>query len=994
MKISNSIKVFVLMMFVLNISSISMASNPNADKTATDFRTANGPTPYILWQWMNGCVTKEGITSDLQEFKKVGIKNVQQFLIGGQVADINDPSVTVLGDKWTDLMKFSLDECQRLGLDFGTHNCPGWTSSGAPGIKVEDSMQKLIWSKTTVSGKASKGVIIPNPEVDAKWNYYQDICLIAVPKGAATLTKENIIVVTNGLDNSDKLKTSLPAGEWEVLRFGHTTTGQMNLTAPVSGQGLEVDKMSRKAVDKFWALYPAKLMEMAAEHAGKTFKRIEIDSYEAGNQDWTPEMATEFKNRRGYGLLPWLVTIAGYTLESKDESKRFSYDWQRTINELFADNYYGYLAELIHKTPGIDFLVEPYGTGKKNFDETAIRGIGDLVMCEFWTKPVTWGWETLLPVSSNAHVNGKKVVGAEAFTNQPQYAFQVDLADLKATGDQAFCEGVNLFVLHAAAHQPWPNLKPGMVMGWFGTQFGPSQTWWNHGAAQWIQYLTRCQLLLQKGLFVSDLCYLQLQRQKKTIVPEGYKADVCNEKELLTRFSVKDNKLVLPDGMSYNVLVLPNRCNIEPELARKIETLVNEGAIVVGNGFAGSPGLTNFDSANNEVREISERLFGADKVLEKQVRKVGKGNVYCGYSAQEALEQEKITKDVDVLDGVNDIAWIHRNDENEHYYFISNKSTEAKSVTIRFRIDGMKPEVWNPVSGKINDALFWENSEGQTTVKLHIEGNGSCFVVFREESECSGSKVKTLSINDENINPASFLLSDNQLGLSQKGVYKLSLQNNQTLTKIQKNIIQTILLTDNWDVHFQENRGAPASAHFDNLISWPLHTNSGIKFFSGTARYNKSFQLNSRQLKSSKRIMLDLGVVKNVATVTVNKKEVAVIWKAPFVADITDYCIAGENELEIAVTNLWPNRIIGDKTEPEDCLWGPMRSYTYVSGSPKVGRNMLEIPEWVKNNTERPSKNRISFCTMDFFEKDTPLLPSGLIGPVQITVEDVWNLNQ
>lgn len=996
MKTNIYFRFFIIVFFATVLNTVK-AESPVLDKTANDFIDAKGPTPYILWQWMNGCVTKEGITYDLEEFKKAGIKNVQQFLVGGQVSDINDTSVTVLGDKWTNLMKFSLDECKRLGLDFGTHNCPGWSSSGAPGIKVEDSMQKLIWSKTIlIGGNQSKGLLIPKAKIDDKWNYYKDICLIAIPTKVTTLTKENIIVITDGIDNFNKLKNPLPNGDWEVLRFGHTTTGQMNLTAPVSGQGLEVDKMSRKALDKFWALYPEKLIQMAGEHAGKTFKRIEIDSYEAESQDWTPEMATEFKDRRGYELFPWLVTIAGYTLESKDVTKRFSYDWQRTRNELFADNYYSYLEKLIHKTPGIEFLCEPYGTGRKNFDETAIRGIGDMVMCEFWTKPINWGWETLLPVSSNAHVNEKKIVAAEAFTNQPQFAFQVDLADLKATGDQAFCEGVNLFVLHASAHQPWPNLKPGMVMGWFGTQFGPSQTWWNHGATQWIQYLTRCQLLLQKGLFVSDLCYLQLQRQKKTYIPDGYKADVCNEKELLTRFSVNENKLMLPDGMSYKILVLPNRCNIEPELARKIEILVNDGVVVVGNGFIGSPGLLNFESTNKEIRDISERLFGAfkaDNTINKQIRNVGKGKVYSGYSVEDALNLEKISKDVNVLDSVKDISWIHRKDVDADYYFISNKSTENKSIKISFRVKGVKPELWNAVSGKITDMFLWENNEDRTTVTLNMEGGGSCFVVFREQINGSTNNLKTFSINGENANLSTYLTENNQLILKEKGVYKLTLHNNKIFTKRQKNNPQKFLLNDNWDVRFQEKRGAPALAHFDTLISWSNHSDLGIKYFSGTAVYKKSFQLDSKQFKSNKRIVLDLGTVKNIATITVNKKVVEVIWKAPFIADITDFCKTGENELEITVTNLWPNRIIGDKTEPEDCVWGPTREYFYVPSSPKVGRNMLEIPDWVTNKTERPSKNRITFCTMDFFEKETPLLPSGLIGPVQLIVEDTLILH-
>ena len=166
----------------------------------------------------------------------------------------------------------------------------------------------------------------------------------------------------------------------------------------------------------------------------------------------------------------------------------------------------------------------------------------------------TWGWDSILPVASNAHVNGKAIVAAESFTGQPQHAWKVDLFDLKQPGDRAFCNGVNLFVLHASAHQPWPYAKPGMTMGWWGTQFGPSQTWWNHGAPQWIEYISRCQMLLQKGLFVADICFLHLSKQKDPIVPAGYKADICTPKEFLQRFNVKDNEWILPDGMSYKII--------------------------------------------------------------------------------------------------------------------------------------------------------------------------------------------------------------------------------------------------------------------------------------------------------------------------------------------------------------------------------------------------------------------------------------------------------
>ncbi len=987
--------------FILCFNVSGQNINGEQSQMAKDFINANGPAPYTLWQWMNGCVTKKGITYDLEAFKKVGINSVQQFLVGGSVADVTDTSVTILQDKWNELMRYTLDECSRLEMDFGTHNCPGWSSSGAPGLDVQYSMQKLIWSKTAIDEKESKNKIISKPELDNKWNYYKDICVIFFPENSSVLKQEDIKVLIGGLDKDGKLKQPLPKGDWTVFRFGHTTTGKMNVTAPTSGQGLEVDKMSRKALDHFWKLYPAKLIDLAGKYAGNTFKRFEIDSYEAGNQNWTPNMALEFENRKGYELYSWLPVLAGYDIESKELSNRFKSDWQRTINELFADNYYEYLEELIHKTEGMEFLVEPYGTGHKNFDETAIRGIGDMLMCEFWTKPTEWGWETLLPVSSNAHLNGKKIIAAEAFTGQPQYAFQLDLEDLKSTGDLAFCKGVNLFVLHASAHQPWPEFKPGVTMGWWGTQFGPSQTWWNHGATEWIQYLKRCQLLLQNGLFVADLCYLQLYRQNHTRIPEGYKADVCNEKELLTRVAVKDNQLILPDGMSYQMLILPNRPSVSPELASKIESLVNEGAIVVGNGFAGSQGLTYYPESDEEVKAISERLFGFSEVIDEQknVRLLGKGKLYCNYSPEEALVEEQISKDVEVFSNKESLSWIHRKDSDSHYYFLSNQSKEDKTYQIGFRVSDMQPEIWNPVTGQIHNALSWKNDSNRTIVDINLEGNGSCFVVFRNKVQNEHKAFTNLSIDGKSVKIHSYINQNKEntrMILNNQGEYKLETRDGEILSINQNSPPVKLDLNRDWNLTFQANRGAPESAHFDTLMSLTNSPIPGVKYFSGTVRYSKLFQFEKKQINKSKRILLDLGRVENIATVFINNKKVRTLWKTPYTIDISNFCKSGDNLIEIDITNLWPNRIIGDKNEPDDCIWGEIRDFPLIKPVPVIGRNLQEIPEWVINNTERPSKNRVTFCTFDFFTSNTPLLPSGLIGPVRISIDetiDVSGLN-
>lgn len=957
------------------------------------FKTANGPGPYTLWQWMDGFVTKEGITYDLEAFKNAGITDVQQFLIGGSEMDIADPELTVMGEKWIGLMRFALDECQRLGMTFGTHNCPGWSASGAPGLQPEDSMQKIVWTKTELKGKDSRKTKIPQFEVDKRWNYYKDICVIALPSGTGIINREAILIIQDGITAAGQLRKKLPAGEWTILRFGHTTTGSSNGTAPVSGQGLEVDKMSKEALEKFWALYPGKLVAIAGHHAGYTFKRFEIDSFEAGEQTWTANMGSEFKERRGYDLLPWLPVLAGFTITDKETSSRFTYDWQKTIDALFAENYYGHLHTLINNA-GMEFLIQPYGTGHINFDTSALRGIGDIVMCEFWWG-ANWGWDSVTPVTSNAHVNGRKIVAAEAFTGQPQFAWKVDLFDLKSAGDRAFCRGVNLFVLHASAHQPWPNVKPGMTMGWWGTQFGPSQTWWENGAPEWIAYLNRCQLLLQKGLFVADACFLHLHKQSDPIVPPGYKADICNTKEFLGRFDVRDKRWVLPDGMGYKVLVLPENCPVDVALARRIVLMVNKGGAILGKSFQGAPGLHNFQE-NKEILKISESLFGkttASGTYSMQIRKIGNGTVYSGYSLDKVLELENIPQDVILPEGQEEVHWIHRNDQQEHYYFISNQENRDKEVSLSFRITGMQPELWNPETGLTIDAPIWETTNGRTRVLLSLEAIGSVFVVFKKQA-ASTVALTSLTLDGKPLNLRDHIIVKEggirQLRLDQHGEYILYAAGKKMLQKAQKNNAVRKNLNSDWEVIFQKDRGAPEGAvPFKILESYTERAEKGIKYFSGTAAYRKSFDLDAAAIIAAKALFLNLGVVKNIATVIINGKKVRTFWKPPFTLDITAYCIPGKNTLEVEVTNLWPNRMIGDEYEPDDLEWGEERYFKYVNPNPKVGRNLQAVPDWVRQNKQRPSAERITFSIIDFFDKGDPLLPSGLIGPVVLSLEDV-----
>jgi hypothetical protein len=318
---------------------LTVLAQPVQDELASGF--VNPPQiarPRTWWHWMNGCVSREGITADLEAMKRVGIGGAWMFNV--DQLPIDDPSVRVLNPKWRELMKFSIEEAARLGLEFGIHNDPGWSSSGGPWVKVEDSMQKVVWSQRLFTGPSKFEDKLEQPQVDRRWNYYRDIAVIAVKaEGEAPVAQDQVIDLTGKHDADGTLTWDAPAGQWTIIRFGHTTTGRENRTAPQSGRGLECDKLRKPAAAGFWEGYPAKVLEDAGPHVGKTLTKMLIDSYEAGPQDWTPLMLDEFRKRRGYDPIPWLPVLAKRVIGSEELTFRFRCFWVRTISVFFIYIY-------------------------------------------------------------------------------------------------------------------------------------------------------------------------------------------------------------------------------------------------------------------------------------------------------------------------------------------------------------------------------------------------------------------------------------------------------------------------------------------------------------------------------------------------------------------------------------------------------------------------------------------------------------------------------
>lgn len=718
--------------------------------------------PHTWWHWVNDNVTREGITADLEALAKAGVGGVQIFHV-----DVGVPPgpVKFHSPQWFAMFRHAVQEAARLGLEVCVHNCAGWSSSGGPWVKPEHAMQMVVTSQIKVKGPTKFDGKLPQPETRA--GYYRDIAVLAfpTPKGdlrvgdlaakaayrrtdnivpalgkpappESVVKLKNIVDLTSKLLPDGRLIWDVPEGDWTILRIGHTPTGKDNHPATPEGRGLEVDKMSREALYEFWRNAISPLLKEAGPLAGRVFNNVLVDSYEVGCQNWTPKFPEEFKKRRGYDLLPYLPVLAGYVVESVEISERFLWDFRRTIAELFSENYYGYFAELCHKH-GLLFSTEPYGNGP--FEDLVCGGRADIPMGEFWVGG--GAMNSCKIAASAAHVYGKKFVGAEAFTATPERGrWQTHPYMLKALGDRAFSEGINRFIFHTTAHQPWFNVLLGMTMGPWGSHFGRTQTWWDEAKA-WIDYLTRCQHLLQQGTFVADICFFVGEHAPNSapyrpdLKAKGYDYDACPS-EVLLRAKVKGGKLVLPGGTSYEVLVLPGTDAMTPQLLQKIAEIVRSGVTVVGPKPNRSPSLQGYPNCDSEVQRLARAVWGKCDGRTVTENSFGSGKVYWGKPLEEVLRLKGVKPDFEVKGkSTTVLAWIHRRAGNIDIYFVANQRERWEAVECVFRVKGKIPELWHPDTGEIEQApAFWEEG-GRTVMPIRLPPYGSVFVVFRPSAK-------------------------------------------------------------------------------------------------------------------------------------------------------------------------------------------------------------------------------------------------------------------
>jgi hypothetical protein len=961
--------------FALSIAPLLLAATPTPapESVAGQITLRKGfeqpPASAKLrcyWWWLNGNTTEETITHDLTEMSRKGFGGV--LLVDGNGSNQNDnenaPAGPMFGSpQWVKLYLHALKTASALHMQVTLNMTSGW-NLGGPDTTPAQASKLLTWSRTAVTGDAFDGTL-PMPET--KNGFYRQIAVLAYPlrhgiplpgegadarspirdlpeKSAAIetgfsmppsepLLEDNpsatgeedanlkeIINLSADVDSSGHLRWTPPSKDaWEILRIGYTDSDVRVSTSSGAWQGLAIDYLDRDAFDTFWSHTVAPLLEAARPYLKSTLVNLATDSWEVGGTNWTGRFASEFRQRRGYDPVPYLPVLAGRIVQDRATSNRFLNDMRRTVGDLLTDHY-DHFAERA-KAYGLGVQAESGGPHGAPIDALETFRSSAIPQTEYWAqsdehRSLDGDRFFTKEVASAADIYGKPLAAEEGMTSMgPQWSESL-ATDLKPSFDEALTEGMNRLVWHEFTSSPASFGLPGYEY-FAGTHINPKITWWQQGTAFFL-YLNRSQFMMQQGHAVDDALYFygdqvpnfaRLKDDDPAHVLPGYDYDVTNEDALLHSLTIRAGAIYSPAGNQYRVVVMPKSRRLSLAALERIAAYAKQGGTVVGPTPLSPTGNVSAGTAQR-FAELTHELWGE---CAKTPRAYGAGRVYCTADARAVLTQLQLKPDFAEDSGKLDYA--HRRDGSTDIYFVRNDTSNQVDTLTSFRVTGRTPEFWNAVDGSIAPQTFYRAEAGITQVPLHLAPYQSLFVVFKQ---ASGAHSPQLS--DGKKAPASV-----------------------------EEAKVTELPASQWTIAFQAGRGAPTQPQkFEAFTSWTESPDAGIRYFSGTATYSTSVNLQNRP---GERVLLKLSDLREICTVRINGKQAGTIWAMPYELDITNSLKSGDNSIQLDVTNLWPNRIIGDAQ--------PSNTHAYTS-----------------TNIRK-------------YTKDSPLLPSGLIGPVTIeTITD------
>lgn len=966
----------IILITVLCLTGCNRTENSNIAKLRAGFITPPVESrPRALWDWVDGNFQMEEITREMEEAKRMGmggfdIWDVRSVVDEDSIVPAGPP---FMGDESVEAICFAINEAERLGLDLGLIVASGWNAGGAWTLPEHQTMG-LFSSTLELTGPGTVEVNLPFPELPAmagkegrKSNamipmsetglpeFFSEVAVIAYQEESEDNSEGEVIGgevfdLTGLMDHSGGLSWEVPEGRWNLVRYLCTNTGQAMISSSPNSHGPMIDHFNATATERHILYFIDRLEEKLGLPIGESgLSYLYTDSYEVQGQLWTPEMSTEFEKRMGYSMLPYLPALDGKVVKDHNTTRRFLYDFRRVLSDLIIENHYVRAREICEEH-GIGFVAEAAGPGMPvhNCPFESLKSSGSLSFPrgEFWHLPDnTEFWrsykgterekhyledlDVIKGVASASHIYNQKYVEAEAFTGT--HLWNEGPGDLKPTADRAFCEGLNRINFHTWPHTPEEAGTPGWAYA-FGTLVNEHRIWWPM-AKPWNDYLARCSYMLQQGNFVGDVLFYYGDSVPNFVPAKhvieglgpGYDYDVCNSDIILNRLEVADGRLVLPHGQSYALLVLPDEVYMQPEILQKIESLAREGATIVGPKPSRSHGLFNWEQRDEQVKELAEQIWGDCDGEQLTFNAYGEGEIYWGWDLRSILENDGIFADFE-FEGTADpetIAFIHRQWGDTDIYFLRNTTDSPVSGTATFRQSGKEAEYWDPSTGNMYKVSKVDILDGRSSFPLSLDAQGSIFLVFAPLM--AGSELELTSWFENGG---------------------------------ERDLVAEKELQGEWKAYFPEESAGVGETIFDSLVFWNQRKEDGIRFFSGIASYEKSFEWEIQDEPAGAVNMLEFGDIVEAGHVYLNDTDLGILWKKPFRVDITGVLNAGQNTLRVDVANTWANGLAGDARLPAE----QRRTKTNVRRLPNA---------WTHPMSSIPNK-------------DYDLIEGGLAGPVKI----------
>jgi len=1008
-----------LALFLISVVSLSSVAQSGAKAGVNFLREGFAHPPKearirCYWWWLNGNVTEESITRDLEGMKSHGIAGA--LLVdaddSGKEGNAEVASGPPIGSpEWLKLYVHALKEADRLGIEISLNVTSRWNVGiiGGATVTPEDAMKKLAFSRSMVQGGGAQTITLTAPH--AENGFYRRIAVLAYPlkhgealagaqgseraaiaglrfqsasdetgfsmqpmervvrhvqptAGEQDADVRDVVDVSAHVSKDGVLDWNFPAGQWEVLEIGYTDTPVSLRDFRGTKLGLPLDVMSAKAMDDYWREFIVPLLDAGRPYLGKSLKYLVTDSWETGGTNWTDGFREEFKRRRGYDPVTYLPVVSGRILTSRETSEQFLFDLRRTVADLIAENYYDRFASLAAK---YGLGTHPEAGGPHGAPIDALENFRNVTFpqTEFWAasdyhRVGDVDRFFVKEASSAAHIYGKRYVAAEGPTSMTTRPWSESLGrNLQPAFDQALTEGLNRLVWHEFTLSNARDGLPGQEY-FAGTHINPQVTWWAQAPAL-LTAFSRAQFLLQQGEPVADVLYfygdqvpgqVRVKREDPAHALPGYDYDVTDEDALLHRMRPKGQELVTPEGMRYRALMLPDSQRLSVPALEWVRGFVQQGGVVIGEKPTGPLGIVSDAQRSEYARHADEMWSGCAGAGESHY---GRGRILCTADARKGMETLHVAQDFSYQLNSDSGAgagfdYVHRRTENADIYFVRNTSAAVVRASLWFRVKDRAPELWSADDGENRPALIYrETADGRTEIPLEFPASGSVFVVFEHSA---AKHLVNLSKDGAEAFPSVvpgvgvFAASNGALVARDAGSYEAT-DNEGRKTVLQVAADDGVKFAT-WTLAFPSGWGAPASVALPQFQSWTKMEDAGIRYFSGTATYHS--ELTVSDALKQRQVWLNLGEVRDIASVVVNGKPVRTVWRAPFVVRVDEFLHAGKNAIEIQVTNMWPNRLIGDL---------------------------------------QPGATPYTHTNVRAYKKDSPLFPSGLLEPVTIQVEQV-----